>query len=72
MFWGLFGPGFGVWLLVQPKVEWLEDEGPTRARSKALYEVLQFVWGMPGGIVLMILGAASLYLTIFKRAKPGD
>ncbi len=48
--------GFGIWMIVQPDIQF-GDDGPSGRKSGLIFSVLRFVWGMPGGIVSVLLGA---------------
>ncbi len=54
IFWGAAVGAMGVWMLVQP-VSPLHPEEAHRAKVSLITTALDWIWGVPGGIVLLVL-----------------
>lgn len=72
IFWTALLLGLGIWMIVHPDPAFLGDGSNLhRAKSRLFFEVIHFIWGLPGGIVLILLGALIVFGMIkSRRAKP--
>ena len=70
---GLLIMGLGIAMFVNPGME-IGDYDGVRRRSGFLVRVLDFVWGIPGGIVITLFGALVIWGTIlgFRNSKGKD
>lgn len=55
LFVGLILGSLGVWMIVNPQSPIHGDTEPTRARTGLIVTALDWIWGLPGGIILLLL-----------------
>lgn len=60
--------GLGVWMIVQPDTQL--GDGPSGRKGGLFFAIIRFIWGMPGGILLALLGALILFGSI--KGEPQD
>ena len=49
------------------------DDEPTRTKSRLLFTILKWVWSIPGGVVVALLGALIFFGSIVKKdEKPSE
>jgi hypothetical protein len=60
--------GLGTWMLVDPDM--MEGAEPG-ARRAAVKQLLVWIWGVPGGVVLLVLGVLSGVMALRPRRGPG-
>jgi len=64
-FGGLVGGGIlaalGAWMFINPGAR---DHQPAQGSVRLLGKLLDAIWGIPGGIVLEIIGLVIIWLTI--------
>ena len=62
----LIPTGFGIWMLAAPH---LMDGAEPHGRRVLFKKLLAWIWGYPGGIVLLLLGLLLLWAA-FQPERP--
>jgi hypothetical protein len=59
----------GVMMVVNPDMiaEAGDTDGPSGGKGRLLWTILTWIWSIPGGIVVLVLGALFLWGTFSKR-----
>lgn len=65
---------FGLWMIVVRESPFNESarEGLERARSQSMAEMLDWIWSLPAGIVLGLLGLLLLWCAFAPDKKPSS
>ena len=66
-FWALLVFGIGVAMIVNPE---LMEGASASGRNFIVKKLFIWVWGIPGGIVLLVIGGIYTY-SILKEGKTG-
>ena len=58
LLWGFIFLGLGIWMLTNPE---LMDGADASGRRALFKSILIWAWGIPGGIISLLIGGATLY-----------
>lgn len=62
----------GIYMFVEPTSPLADqEEEPTRAKTRLIATIIDWIWGWPGGIVLVLLGLLVVVGVLMPKSK-GD
>lgn len=59
----------GVYMVMEPVITQGDTSDVSRARTKIIVWIIEFIWSRPTGVVLGLLGLAILAAGIFSKTK---
>ena len=71
LFWGGLIIAFGIWMLSRPDSPYFHPDEMTRAKTYYFTKFINWIWGIPGGVVLSLLGLMVIGGS-FMPKKPGE